>query len=57
MEIMNGFADPEKSLITPFFTLEIAILTVADTTFLTILQKGENRLHDSPLDIMKMQAA
>jgi len=47
----------KKPLITPHSTLKIAILTVADNIFLTILQKGENRRNDSPLDNIKKQVA
>jgi hypothetical protein len=54
---MNGFAGPEKSLIIPFFTLEITILTVADTIFLTNLQKRENRRNGPPSNNIKMQVA
>jgi hypothetical protein len=42
MEIMNGFADPKKPLITPHSALKIAIIIVADNIFLTILQKSES---------------
>ena len=43
MEILNGFADQEKHLITPQSTLEVAILVFADNIYLTILHKKENR--------------
>jgi len=55
METLNGFADPKKPLITPHSALKIATITITDTLILTKMQKGENRLNDSPLDIMKMQ--
>jgi len=42
-------------VIVPKFTPTIAILTITDTLILTKMQKGENHLNDSPLDIMKMQ--
>jgi len=45
MENMAGIAGPKKPLITPHFALKIAILVIADTIYLTFLQKGENRLH------------
>jgi len=57
MESSHGLADPKKPLITSYSALKITILTVADTTFLTIMQKGKNRWNDLPPDITKMQVA
>jgi len=57
MENMNGFADPKKPLIPTHSALETAILIIADTIFLTKLQKRENRQNDSPHDKIKMQVA
>ena len=57
MEIINGFADLEKPLITSHSALKIAILTVADTIFLTNWQKRENQLNRFSLDNMKKQVA
>jgi len=55
MENMAGFAAPKKPAITSHFTLKIAMYAIADTTFLTILQKRENRRNDPPSDIIEMQ--
>jgi hypothetical protein len=55
MESMDGFTDPEKSLITPHSVLKITILVIADTIFLTNLQKLENRFERLSLDNLKMQ--
>ena len=57
LRYINGFVDQKKPLITPYSALHMAILTVADTIFLTNLQKRENRRNDSPLDNIKMQVA
>jgi len=48
MEILNGFVDPKKPLITSHSALKIAILTVADTIFLTNLQKREDLRNGPP---------
>jgi len=54
---MNGLANPEKSLITPHSALKIAKLVIADTIFITNLQKRENRIDRLSLDNIKMQVA
>lgn len=56
MEIMSGLTSLQKPAITQFFTLHMAIIFIADTIFLTNLQKRENRRNDPPLDNTKMQA-
>jgi len=45
METGAGLTDPIKPLITSHSALKIAMHAIADTTFLTILQKRENRFH------------
>jgi len=54
---MNGFAGPIKPLITPHLAPKIVILTIADTIFITNMQKRENRMSILPLDNMKKQVA
>ena len=52
-QIKDRWRDPkimhpaQKPVITPHSALEIAILTVADTIFLTKMQKRENQLNRS----------
>ena len=55
METSAGLTGPLKPAITPCSTLKVAILTVADNIFITILQKRENQLNLSSRDIMKTQ--
>jgi len=55
MEIMNGFTDQQKPAITSNFTLKIYMIVIADTTFLTIMQKKENRSGRLSLDNIEMQ--
>jgi len=55
MEILNGFSGAIKPVISPYSALLIASFAIADTIFLTILQKRENRRNDPPLDNTKMQ--
>ena len=43
METSAGLTDPEKPLITLNSALNITMITVADTIFLTKMQKRENR--------------
>jgi hypothetical protein len=57
MENMAGIAGPQKPLITPHSAMEIAWFSIADTIFLTYLQKREKRSgRSSPPDNIKMQA-
>ena len=44
---MSGFTGLQKPAIAPCSTLKIAILAIADSIFLTNLQKRENRRNDS----------
>ena len=46
---------PQLSVIISHFGLKIARIAIADTIFITILQKRENRRNDSPFDNIKMQ--
>jgi len=48
MEIIVPFTSLKKPVITSHSTLKIAMLAFADVTFLTNLQKRENRRNDSP---------
>jgi len=48
MEIMAGYTDSQKPAIAPYSTLQIAILTVADSIFLTNLQKRGKPQKRSP---------
>jgi len=55
METLNGFSGPKKHLITPHSALKIAILSIADSIFLTNLQKKGKSPEQFSLDIIKMQ--
>jgi len=57
MEIIAGLTDQKKTVITTNSALHMTILTVADITFLTNLQKRENQLNRFALDNMKKQVA
>jgi hypothetical protein len=55
MEILNSFAGQTNALITSHSALETANLVIADTIYLTILQKRKNRRNGPSHDNMKMQ--
>jgi len=57
MEIIQSLSAFEKPVFSEHIWYRNAPVTIADTIFLTILQKRGNRRNDSPLDNMKMQVA